>query len=225
MSVLSHVPAAVIRGAIGQRLRSMRGLRGMGRRLLGVAEGLAIRLFDVGHRLLTLQAMVRAAEQAPLLRVFGGLLPLLIPTAGNASLCSNSPSRGAGSCARLPQHADLFPTAKQNQPSARDASQQSESTHPSPIDTGKTSPMAFATSLRRQGHVYRDGIHPLENDCPPSITALLDRLDGSLEVGTRRIRVMEPCIGLPVSQVEDAGSDPFWRRLFTLQERHPYAVA
>ena len=84
------------------------------------------------------------------------------------------------------------------------------------------------TSAEASAHncyvVYLDGIHQLERDHPPRVSAFLDALDQHLNEGTRLIKGLEAYTVLPVALAQDAGSAWFWRRLFALQEQHPNAL-
>lgn len=69
--------------------------------------------------------------------------------------------------------------------------------------------------------VYLDGIHQLERDHPPRVSAFLEALAHHLRDDTLLVRGLETYTVLPVALAEDAGSAWFWRRLFALQEHHP----
>lgn len=69
--------------------------------------------------------------------------------------------------------------------------------------------------------VYLDGIHQLERDHPPRVTAFLEALQNQLCEDTLLVRGLETYTVLPVALAEDAGSAWFWKRLFALQEHHP----
>jgi len=68
--------------------------------------------------------------------------------------------------------------------------------------------------------VYLDGIHQLERDHPPRVSAFLELLEQRLAADTLLVRGLETYTVLPVALAEDAGSAWFWRRLFALQEQH-----
>ncbi|MEY3544562.1 MAG: hypothetical protein RLZZ106_1002 [Cyanobacteriota bacterium] len=72
--------------------------------------------------------------------------------------------------------------------------------------------------------VYLDGIHQLERDHPPRVSAFLELLEQQLEAETLLVRGLETYTVMPVALAEDAGSEWFWRRLFALQEHHPNRV-
>ena len=69
--------------------------------------------------------------------------------------------------------------------------------------------------------VYLDGIHQLERDHPPRVSAFLELLEQQLAAETLLVRGLETYTVMPVALAEDAGSAWFWRRLFALQEQHP----
>ena len=69
--------------------------------------------------------------------------------------------------------------------------------------------------------VYLDGIHQLERDHPPRVTAFLQLLEQGLADSMLLVRGLETYTVLPVALAEDAGSAWFWRRLFAIQEHHP----
>jgi hypothetical protein len=69
--------------------------------------------------------------------------------------------------------------------------------------------------------VYLDGIHQLERDHPPRVSAFLELLEQHLENQALLVRGLETYTVMPVALAEDAGSAWFWRRLFALQEQHP----
>ena len=69
--------------------------------------------------------------------------------------------------------------------------------------------------------VYLDGIHQLERDHPPRVSAFLGLLDQQLNPATRLVKGLEAYTVLPVALAQDIGSAWFWRRLFALQEEHP----
>mgnify|MGYP006279686779 CR=1 FL=1 len=69
--------------------------------------------------------------------------------------------------------------------------------------------------------VYLDGIHQLERDHPPRVSAFLELLEQQLEEDVLLVRGLETYTVMPVALAEDAGSAWFWRRLFALQEHHP----
>ena len=69
--------------------------------------------------------------------------------------------------------------------------------------------------------VYLDGIHQLERDHPPRVSAFLALLDQQLNPATRLVKGLEAYTVLPVALAQDIGSAWFWRRLFTLKEEHP----
>ena len=69
--------------------------------------------------------------------------------------------------------------------------------------------------------VYLDGIHQLERDHPPRVSAFLALLDQQLNPATRLVKGLEAYTVLPVALAQDIGSAWFWRRLFALQEEHP----
>ena len=69
--------------------------------------------------------------------------------------------------------------------------------------------------------VYLDGIHQLERDHPPRVSAFLGLLDEQLNPATRLVKGLEAYTVLPVALAQDIGSAWFWRRLFALQEDHP----
>ena len=72
--------------------------------------------------------------------------------------------------------------------------------------------------------VYLDGIHQLERDHPPRVSAFLELLEQRLEKDVLLVRGLETYTVMPVSLAEDAGSAWFWRRLFALQDQHPNAL-
>ena len=78
-----------------------------------------------------------------------------------------------------------------------------------------------AAGLHRCYVVYLDGIHQLERDHPPRVSAFLELLEQQLAAETLLVRGLETYTVMPVALVEDAGSEWFWRRLFALQEQHP----
>jgi hypothetical protein len=162
-------------------------------RLLAVvlAIGLSLSLVGVGHLLLALRAMLTAADLALLMRLVGVLLLVLIPTAGIYSLVTQF-AFWEGWLQGLPQLHELFDSA-QMAPAGR----------------------------HHRFVVYLDGIHQLERDHPPRVSAFLEVLEASLNADTRLVRGLEAYTVLPVALVEDAGSAWFWRRLFALQEQHP----
>ena len=69
--------------------------------------------------------------------------------------------------------------------------------------------------------VYLDGIHQLERDHPPRVSAFLEALEQRHQRDTLLVRGLETYTVMPVALAEDAGSAWFWRRLFALQEQHP----
>jgi hypothetical protein len=69
--------------------------------------------------------------------------------------------------------------------------------------------------------VYLDGIHQLERDHPPRVSAFLELLEQQLAAEILLVRGLETYTVMPVALAEDAGSEWFWRRLFALQEQHP----
>lgn len=72
--------------------------------------------------------------------------------------------------------------------------------------------------------VYLDGIHQLERDHPPRVSAFLQLLEQGLADNMLLVRGLETYTVLPVALAEDAGSAWFWRRLFAIQEHHPTAL-
>lgn len=83
-------------------------------------------------------------------------------------------------------------------------------------------PAAIGTqSLQRRILIYLDGIHQLECDHPPSISAFLDALEARLPAGSALLRGLETYTVTAAALVEDSGGSWFWRRLFALQEQHP----
>jgi hypothetical protein len=78
-----------------------------------------------------------------------------------------------------------------------------------------------AAGLHRCYVVYLDGIHQLERDHPPRVSAFLELLEQQLAAETLLVRGLETYTVMPVALAEDAGSEWFWRRLFALQEQHP----
>ncbi|MBM5806827.1 MAG: alpha/beta hydrolase [Cyanobacteria bacterium M_surface_10_m2_179] len=78
-----------------------------------------------------------------------------------------------------------------------------------------------ATASHRCYVVYLDGIHQLECDHPPRVSAFLELLEQQLAAETLLVRGLETYTVLPVALAEDAGSAWFWRRLFALQDQHP----
>ncbi len=78
-----------------------------------------------------------------------------------------------------------------------------------------------AASPHRCYLVYLDGIHQLERDHPPRVSAFLELLEQQLAAETLLVRGLETYTVMPVALAEDAGSEWFWRRLFALQEQHP----
>ena len=84
-------------------------------------------------------------------------------------------------------------------------------------------PQASARHVRRFV-IYLDGIHQLERDHPPRVSAFLEELQARLQHDHVLVRGLETYTVLQVGLAEDHGSAWFWRRLFTLQEHHPNAV-
>ena len=82
-------------------------------------------------------------------------------------------------------------------------------------------PMSPAAAEHRCFVVYLDGIHQLERDHPPRVSAFLQLLDQQLNHSTRLVKGLEAYTVLPVALAQDLGSAWFWRRLFALQEEHP----
>ena len=78
-----------------------------------------------------------------------------------------------------------------------------------------------AQSLHNCYVVYLDGIHQLERDHPPRVSAFLQLLEQGLADTMLLVRGLETYTVLPVALAEDAGSAWFWRRLFAIQEHHP----
>jgi hypothetical protein len=162
--------------------------------LLVVALGLAISLFGLGHLWLSLREVLDAAEQAPLWRLMGVLLLVLIPTAGIYSLVTQF-AFWEGWIGGLPEPSRLFATSPPN---------------------GACAPRRYV--------VYLDGIHQRANDHPPRITTFLRRLARALGPDTLLVEAIEAYTVLPVGLAEEPGSAWFWRRLLQLQEQHPNGV-
>jgi len=127
-----------------------------------------------------------------LISVVAALLLLLIPTAGIYSLIGQY-AFWEGWLTGLPRPADLFRSA------------------PSP-------PSAAPTRFL----VYLDGIHQVERDHPPRVLRLLEEIERGLDPGTVLLKGMESYTVLPVKLADDRGSAWLWRRLFALQEEHPW---
>ena len=176
-----------IRAAVREQLRDSRR-RGMG--LLALV-GFGLGLLALSHGLRPVGTLLSAAEQAPVLRVIGVLLLVLIPTAGIYSLVSQF-AFWEGWIEGLQEPATLFDAAP---------------------------PRAAQTTAHYV--VYLDGIHQKESDHPPRITDFLALLERALGPHTRLLRAIETYTVLPVGLAEDAGSAWFWRRLLSLQEQHP----
>jgi hypothetical protein len=136
-------------------------------------------------------------EQAPLLRVIGVLLLVLIPTAGIYSLVGQF-AFWEGWIGGLQEPAQLFSSEK---PWARPR------VEPEPHYV-----------------VYLDGIHQHASEHPPRITIFLSLLEQALGPHTRLLKGIEAYTVLPVGLAEDPGTAWFWRRLFTLQEQNPSAL-
>ncbi|MFN7819498.1 MAG: alpha/beta hydrolase [Cyanobacteriota bacterium] len=175
------------RAAVREQLRDLRR-RGLG---LFAVVGLGLGLLAFSHGLRPVGSLLSAAEQAPLLRVIGVLLLVLIPTAGIYSLVSQF-AFWEGWIEGLQEPAKLF-----------------AATPPSSCEA----PAHYM--------VYLDGIHQKESDHPPRISTFLARLEQALGPGTRLLKAIETYTVLPVGLAEDPGSAWFWRRLLTLQEQHP----
>lgn len=72
--------------------------------------------------------------------------------------------------------------------------------------------------------IYLDGIHQLERDHPPRVSAFLEELQARLQQDHHLVRGLETYTVFQVDLAEDHGTAWFWRRLFALQEHHPSAV-
>jgi hypothetical protein len=189
MSEPASIPASrgAIRAAVREQLRDSRR-RGLG---LITVVGLGLGLLALSHGLRPVGTWLSEAEQAPLLRVIGVLLLVLIPTAGIYSLVSQF-AFWEGWIEGLQEPATLF-----------DA----------------TPPRESQTAAHYV--VYLDGIHQKESDHPPRITDFLALFERALGPHTRLVRAIETYTVLPVGLAEDAGSAWFWRRVLNLQEQHP----
>ncbi|MFM7465926.1 MAG: alpha/beta hydrolase [Cyanobium sp.] len=186
-------PSVAIRAAIRAQTREQRS-GGLG--VLGViALGLGLLVF--GHVLGPLGALLGEVEQAPLLRVIGVLLLVLIPTAGIYSLVGQF-AFWEGWIGGLQEPAQLFASEEQR----------------------------AKASAEPQPHyvVYLDGIHQHASEHPPRITTFLSLLEQALGPHSRLLKGIEAYTVLPVGLAEDPGTAWFWRRLFTLQEQNPSAL-
>jgi len=162
---------------------------------LVLAVGLGVNLIGVGHLLLALRNLLSPADLRVLLQVSGLLLLVLIPAAGIYSLVSEF-AFWEGWLDGLPAPASLFPSAG-------------------------TEPSSAQRTGDRCYLVYLDGIHQLERDHPPRVSAFLEVLEQHLPAHALLVRGLETYTVMPVALAEDAGSAWFWRRLFALQEQHP----
>ena len=189
MSEPASIPASrgAIRAAVREQLRDSRR-RGLG--LISVV-GLGLGLLALSHGLRPVGTWLSEAEQAPLLRVIGVLLLVLIPTAGIYSLVSQF-AFWEGWIEGLQEPATLF---------------------------DGTPPRESQTHAHYV--VYLDGIHQKESDHPPRITDFLALLERALGPHSQLLRAIETYTVLPVGLAEDAGSAWFWRRVLNLQEQHP----
>ena len=186
-------PSAAIRAAIRAQTRDQR-IGGLG--VLGVIA-LGLVLLGFGHLLGPLGQVLSDAEQAPLLRVLGTLLLVLIPTAGITSLVGQF-AFWEGWIGGLQEPAQLFASEEKR---------------------------ARANGSARSHYVvYLDGIHQHASEHPPRITAFLSLLEQALGPHTRLLTGIEAYTVLPVGLAEDPGTAWFWRRLFTLQEQNPSAL-
>jgi hypothetical protein len=183
----THASRGAIRAAVREQLKDSRR-RGLG--LIAVV-GLGLALLALSHGVRPVGSLLNAAEQAPLLRVIGVLLLVLIPTAGIYSLVSQF-AFWEGWIEGLQEPAKLFASGP-----------------------------AAGARHHQHYVVYLDGIHQKESDHPPRITDFLCRLERALGPHTRLVRAIETYTVLPVGLAEDAGSAWFWRRLLSLQEQHP----
>lgn len=163
--------------------------------ILVLAVGLGVNLIGVGHLLLALRSLLSPADLRVLLQVSGLLLLVLIPAAGIYSLVSEF-AFWEGWLDGLPAPASLFPSAGTELSSAQ-----------------LTGDRCYL--------VYLDGIHQLERDHPPRVSAFLEVLEEHLPAHALLVRGLETYTVMPVALAEDAGSAWFWRRLFALQEQHP----
>ena len=196
MGVRSLSPA--IRAAIRAQTREQRsgGLGVFG----AIALGLGLLVFS--HLLGPLGQFLGDVEQAPLLRVIGMLLFVLIPTAGIYSLVGQF-AFWEGWIGGLQEPAQLF------------ASQEKRARAHGSADPHQPQPHYV---------VYLDGIHQHASEHPPRITTFLSLLERALGPQTRLLKGIEAYTVLPVGLEADPGTAWFWRRLFTLQEQNPSAL-
>ena len=189
---------SAIRAAIRTQTRNQRH-GGLG--VLGViALGLTLLVF--GHLLGPLGQLLGDIEQAPLLRVIGVLLMVLIPTAGIYSLVGQF-AFWEGWIGGLQEPAQLF------------ASQEKRARANGRADPHPPQPHYV---------VYLDGIHQHASEHPPRITTFLSLLEQALGPQAQLLKGIEAYTVLPVGLAEDPGTAWFWRRLFNLQEQNPSAV-
>ena len=171
-------------------------LRWIGRGLVVVMlAGLVLALLGLRRFLPTLASVLDPADLALLLRFLGVFLLVLIPTAGIYSVVTQY-AFWEGWLDGLPAPEELF-----NAPA----------------------PPPAQLSVRRYV-VYLDGIHQCERDHPPRVAAFLELLERQLPADTQLLRGLETYTVMPVALREDTGSSWFWRRVFALQEHHPYGL-
>ena len=163
--------------------------------ILVLAVGLGVNLIGIGHLLLALRNLLSPDDLRILLQFSGLLFLVLIPAAGIYSLVSEF-AFWEGWLDGLPAPASLFSAAACADASASNAAD-------------------------RCYLVYLDGIHQLERDHPPRVSAFLEVLEQQLPAHASLVRGLETYTVMPVALAEDAGSAWFWRRLFALQEQHP----